>query len=378
MAIRNALVVGGGIGGLSAGIGLRRKGIAVDLVEINRAWTVYHVGIIIQANVIRALKALGVADQAVAVGFPYSGFEIQNSRGETLMREYGPKLAGEDYPTDLGMARPALHGVLTSAAERNGVQVRLGVTIDSIVDHGDRVEVSFTDGRRGDYDLVVGADGLYSKVRAKLFGEDLKPKFTGQGVWRYNLPRPADIDHSVMMDGLHEGVIGGKAGYVPLTQDTMYVLYVGAEPGNPFHAPEALAELFRKRLQPYGGRIPELAAGVTDPSQVVYRPLEAILVPPPWYRGRVVLIGDAAHATTPHLGQGAAQAIEDAVVLAELAGGADDVPTLLERFMQRRFERTKFIWETSIQIGEWEQRPVPGASAGLLMKKMLEVVSAPL
>jgi len=378
MSNKNALVVGGGIGGLSAAIGLRRQGIAVDLVELNRAWTVYHVGIIIQANVIRALKELGVADEAVAVGFPYSGFEIQNGHGQTLMREYGPKLAGEEYPTDLGMARPALHEVLTNAARLNGVDVRLGVTFDSLTDHGDAVEVSFTDGSRSRYDLVVGADGVYSKVRQTIFPDAPKPVFTGQGVWRYNLPRPADINHTVMMDGMGEGIVGGKAGYVPLTPETMYILYVGAEPGNPRHDAGKLAELFRERLAPFGGRIPEFAQQITDPEAVVYRPLEAVLVPPPWYRGRIVLIGDAAHATTPHLGQGAAQAIEDAVVLAELAGGTDDVPTFLERFMQRRFERTRFIWESSLQIGEWEQRPVPGANAGQLMKKMLEVVSAPL
>lgn len=372
--MERVLVIGGGIGGLSAAIAFRRKGIAVDLVEINSNWTVYHVGIIVQANVIRALKEIGVADEAVKVGFPYSGFEIQDPHGNTLMREYGPRLAGDDYPSDLGMARPALHDVLTRAARANGVAVHLGVSFSEIEEQGDGVLVRFTDDRTERYDLVVAADGAYSKIRQRFFPEAEQPRFTGQGVWRYNLPRPADIAHSVMMDG----VPGGKAGYVPLTQDSMYVLYVGAEPGNPRFERETLAAEFRKRLAPYGGKMPELARQITDSDLVVYRPLEVTLVPLPWHRGRVVLLGDAAHATTPHLGQGAAQAIEDAVVLADEVAKGGDVDAALSQYETRRFDRVRFIWESSIQIGEWEQRPVEGANAGALMKRMLEVVSAPI
>lgn len=375
MSINKVLIIGGGIGGLSAAIGFRRQGIAVDLVEISKSWTVYQVGIIVQANVIRAFKALGIADATVAVGYPYSGFEMQNPDGETLIRFEGPKLAGEDYPSDLGMARPALHKVLTEAALAQGTDVRTGVTFEQINDLGDRVEVSFTDGSRRDYDLVIGADGLYSSVRKHLFGAEHKPEFTGQGVWRYNLPRPAEIDHSVMMDG----VPGGKAGYVPLSEDSLYVIYVGAEPGNPFFPAETLADELKNRLAPYGGQIPALRAGITDPAQVVYRPLEVILMPPPWHKGRVVIMGDAAHGTTPHLGQGAAQAVEDAVVLSELAiSDGGDIEHMMSKYLERRYERVKFVWESSVQIGEWEQNATPGADAGAMTKRMLEVVSAPI
>jgi 2-polyprenyl-6-methoxyphenol hydroxylase-like FAD-dependent oxidoreductase len=368
------LIVGGGIGGLSVAIALRRKGFEVDLVEINADWTVYHVGIIIQANVIRALKEIGVADEAVKAGFSYYGFEMQDPHGNTLMREYGPPLAGDDYPTELGMARPALHKVLTDGARANGVNIHLGVSFSNIEDQGNGVLVNFTDDRSERYDLVIGADGVYSKVREQFFPDAPRPKFTGQGVWRYNLPRPTDVSHTVMMDG----VPGGKAGYVPLTETTMYVLYVGAEPGNPRFKDGTLAEEFRNRLEPYGGRIPEFARQIIDSDQVVYRPLEVVLVQRPWHKGRIVLIGDAAHATTPHLGQGAAQAIEDAVVLAEEIAAGGMIKWMFERYENRRFERVRYIWESSIQIGEWEQRPVEGADAAGMMKQMLDVVSAPI
>jgi 2-polyprenyl-6-methoxyphenol hydroxylase-like FAD-dependent oxidoreductase len=117
---------------------------------------------------------------------------------------------------------------------------------------------------------------------------------------------------------------------------------------------------------------------ITDPEQVVYRPLEAVFVSEPWYQGRILLIGDAAHASTPHLGQGAAQAIEDAVVLGEEATSGLAPAVFLKRFMERRFERCKFILESSLQIGEWEQRPSPTADHAGIVKEMHRVTALPI
>jgi len=96
---------------------------------------------------------------------------------------------------------------------------------------------------------------------------------------------------------------------------------------------------------------------IRDPGHVVYKPMETLLVPPPWYRGRVLLIGDAAHTTTPHHAQGAAMAVEDAVVLSELLQIGGDLEDVLEQFMERRWPRCKLVVEASVQVGEWEQNP---------------------
>lgn len=374
MSTRRVLVIGGGIGGLSAAIAMRRAGVDVDLVEINSTFKVYHVGIIVQGNFIRAMAALGIADEAVAVGWPQLGLQFKDIHGNLIADIPGLKLAGEKYPSDLGMARPALHEVLTHAAGTNGAQLRLGLTFEKIEQSADGADVTFTDGSRGRYDLVVGADGLRSKVRSTFFPEAPTPKFTGQGVWRYNVPRPQEITRTFMCIGLE----GGKCGFCPLTPTTGYVILVQAEPGNPRHPPEKLAEIMRSRLAPCTGVMAQLRDQITDSTQVVYRPLEALFVPAPWYRGRVLLIGDAAHATTPHLGQGAAQAVEDGVVLGQLFGANLPIPQLLEAFMQRRYERCKFINESSQQIGEWEQHPTPDADPAALTRRMLEVVAQPI
>ncbi len=372
--INNALIIGGGIGGLSTAIALRKAGIAVDLIEIKQEWKVYHVGIIVQGNFIRAMAALGIADKAVAEGFPYFGVKFQTLDGHTVAEIPGIPMAGPNYPTDLGMGRPALHKILTEAALEAGTQVRLGVTFADIAQDENKATVRFTDGTTGEYDIVIGADGVHSKVRGKIFGDAHRPTFTGQGVWRYNVRRPASLDGAVLCVGLE----GGKCGAIPLSQDTGYVLLVQAEPGNPHHPEDKLADIFRERMAACTGMMAEMRDQITDSSLVIYRPLESLLLPAPWHKGRVLLIGDAAHSTTPHLGQGAAQAVEDGVVLGELLQRDAPLPQLLDEFMQRRFERCKFIVEGSLQLGEWEMHPSPDADPPGLTKKMLGVMAQPI
>jgi 2-polyprenyl-6-methoxyphenol hydroxylase-like FAD-dependent oxidoreductase len=255
-----------------------------------------------------------------------------------------------------------------------GVKVRLGVTFTELNLSEHTVSVRFTDGTASDYDVVVGADGLYSKVRAALFGESLKPAYTGQGVWRYNVPRPQELTRAMMYMGLD----AGKCGFIPLTQDTGYVLLVQAEPKNLRIPQDQLAPEYRKRLSRCTGIMAKLREQITDSHLVVYRPLEALFMPQPWHRGRVVLIGDAVHATTPHMGQGAAQAMEDAVVLGELLAREAPIQNLFAEFMRRRYERCKVVFDSSVQLGEWEQHPSPDADPAGLTAKLFTTLAAPI
>lgn len=368
------LIVGGGIGGLCAALSLHKRGIPCEIVELSKEWKVYHVGIVVQANFIRAMAALDVAEAAVNRGYPIKGVRICTIDGKQIAEHPSVSFCGAQYPGDLGLTRPALHEVLSEAVTERKIPMRLGVTVSEVEDRGDRVCVEFTDGTVGDYALVIGADGAYSKMRTRLFGDKYVPTYTGQGVWRYNIPRPADLDVCVM----HKGKPGGTVGYMPLDQETMYVFHVGAEPGNPRFPTETLAENLRQRLEGYGGYIPTIRSQVTDPELVVYRPLEACIVKERWFKGRVTLLGDAAHSATPHMGQGAAMAVEDAVVLGEELAKDGDVPAALERFWQRRFERVRFVGESSIQLGEWEQRPTPDANPLALMQQVWQRVAEPI
>ena len=373
-SVNKVLIVGGGIGGLALSIGLRQAAIDVEIAEINQQWTVYHVGIIAQSNLVRAMVALGIAEECIAAGFPYQGVRFCDANGNVMSDSPGVKLAGPEYPAYLGLTRPALHDVLFAASKKAGVRFHLGITVSELSQSDDKVEVKFTDGVAHEYDLVVGADGVHSQIRAMVFDAGLTPKFTGEGVWRYNVPRPLDVDYG----SIYATREGPKAGLIPLTRGTAYIFRIGPEPGNPRFPKNELANIMRERLKPFGGAIGELARDIRDPDLVVYRPLESVLVPAPWYRGRVALIGDAAHTITPHLGQGAAQTVEDAVVLADELRKDEPLENVLDSYVKRRYERCKLILEASLQIGEWEMHPDPKANMESLMAKVGQTVVQPI
>jgi 2-polyprenyl-6-methoxyphenol hydroxylase-like FAD-dependent oxidoreductase len=350
-AASRVLIVGGGIGGLSATIALRARGIEVDVVERNPKWDVYGVGIIQPGNAIRALDQLGVADRTIAAGFAMDGDRFHTADGTLIADNEHPRVLGPDYPGLNGITRPRLHEILTSTVTDSGANVKLGVTVAELRQSGVGVEVELTDGTEDRYDLVVGADGINSLMRSLVFPDAPTPQYTGQVVWRYNLPRPPEVDKLWMFAGATS-----KAGLVPLSDDLMYLLLIEKPPEDaPLRpAQDTMAQIMRDRLAPFGGIIAEQRELIIDSEKVVYRPVEALLVPAPWYRGRVVLIGDAAHATSPHVGQGGAMAMEDALVLAEELAGHDLLAPALERFMERRFDRVKTIVDISLQIGRWE------------------------
>ena len=366
-AVRNALVVGGGIGGLTTGVALRQAGIEVDLVEVNPTFSVYGVGIIQPNNTLRALDRIGLARQCVARGTPFPGWRIHDAHGTFLMDAPNESRAAPDFPPNNGITRPDLQRILSDAAYAHGVAIRLGTKVAELRDEGDNVEVTLSDGTSARYDLIIGSDGLYSDTRRRVFGDDLKPRFTGQAVWRYNFPRP----DRVQWGEIHVGPTS-KVGLTPIRQDLMYMFLVSAEPGNPWMPADQLATLMRERLTGFSGPIAELAGQIVESSAVVYKPMESLLLPKPWHRGRVLIIGDAAHATTPHLAQGAAMAIEDAVLLGSLLARDEPLAGLLDEFMGRRFDRARFVVESSDRIAGWEMEhwngiPNPDARPGELL-----------
>jgi 2-polyprenyl-6-methoxyphenol hydroxylase-like FAD-dependent oxidoreductase len=174
------------------------------------------------------------------------------------------------------------------------------------------------------------------------------------------------------------GQRNGTAGFVPLSDQLMYMLFILAWPEDQIRQdPAQLHTLMRGLLEPFGGNVAAHRDQIVDPAQVVYRPVENILVPDPWYRGRALLIGDAAHGTSPHAGQGAAQAIEDGVVLAEEIASGKPAHEVLQAFMARRFERCRQVVELSAAIGAWEQNPDPSVNPADIRNQLMAVCAVP-
>lgn len=341
--VQRVLVVGAGIGGLAAAIAFARRGAEVEVVEIRPNAEVYGVGISQPANALRALRSLGVLDEIREVGFAYDRFQFNDWHGNPIVET--PSVLGGDVPAHIALSRVDLHRILSAAAERAGAKITFEVTVRELSDREHGVDAGLTDGRTESYDLVVGFDGVRSALRNRLFGPEYEPVFTGYAVWRVTMPRPADVTNAHLFQGDQT-----KAGLIPLNEHSMYLLHVTAEPGNPHHDPDRFDELLIERLSGYRGLIGELAAAISGSEGIVYSPLSEVFLPAPWYRGHTVVLGDAAHACAPHLTQGAAMALEDAVVLAEEVSADRPVPASLAAFMSRRFDRVKLVQDVSHQI----------------------------
>jgi 2-polyprenyl-6-methoxyphenol hydroxylase-like FAD-dependent oxidoreductase len=373
-AASNVLIVGGGIAGMTLAIGLHRAGIRAEIVEINSSWSVLGVGIALGGPALRAFSMVGLLEQCVERGFGYSYFRACDAEGKVTGTVELPRLNGPDCPATVGIMRQAVHAVLQEALERSDVAVRLGVTVASLEQHDDRVAVEFTDGTGGDYDLVVGADGASSKVRDLIFGTSCRPKYTGQAVWRATVSRPAEVQARYAFFGPRN-----KAGFNPVSSTEMYVFLVQNLPSFVRLPDDRLPEVIREQLTDFGGLVAAAREEITDPNHIVYRPITSQVLPPPWYRGRVLLIGDAAHTTTPHLAAGAGIAVEDSVVLAALLRSEQSAAAALEQFMARRYERCRMVVDNSFKLGEWDKNPnAPDADPVGVMDKSYKALAQPI
>jgi 2-polyprenyl-6-methoxyphenol hydroxylase-like FAD-dependent oxidoreductase len=372
---RNVLVVGGGIAGLTLAVALRRHDVAVDVVELQPTWNILGVGISLTGPTLRALKSIGLVDQCVNVAYGFDRIVFADAGGHSVGALSMPRLCGPDYPATVAIGRPALHDVLIRAAQQFGASVMLGNTVTALDQKPDSVAVTFSDGRRGTYDFVVGCDGIRSTVRDLVFDNVPEANFTGLAVWRATMPRPNAVDSMQMFYGPHT-----KAGVNPHSRDEMFLFLVQPIRDDKRLTPDQMHVVLQEQLQDFDGEVMSYVRDhVNDPAKIDYRPMNAFLLPPPWYRGRVVVIGDAAHTTTPHLATGAGIAIEDAVVLAELIASGRPADELLAQFMARRFDRCRLVVETAVKLGEMEKdKTIPIQAHFDLMTSTFRQLAAPI
>jgi 2-polyprenyl-6-methoxyphenol hydroxylase-like FAD-dependent oxidoreductase len=340
MAERKILIVGAGIGGLGAAAALANRGHEVDVVEIKSEPNVYGVGINQPANSLRALQQLGVLEEVLGAGFQFTSWVFHDADGK-LVVDVRSRLGGDGIPPNNGLSRRDLHSILIGAADRAGAPVRYGTTIEEINDNG-AAHVGFSDGTSADYDLVIGFDGINSKLRKRMFPDAADPVYTGYAVWRVTVPRPEELKQGALYQA-----VGAKGGHIPLSKDTMYLLLVVAEPHHVRYDRADFPEMLRERLAPFKGPLGHIRDELPDDADIVFSPLSEVLLPAPWFKGRVLICGDAAHACTPHITQGAAMALEDAIVLADELAVDCDLGEALHAFGERRFPRVKLVQDVS-------------------------------
>jgi len=346
---RPIIIAGGGIGGLSAAIALRRAGFEAQVFERAPELREVGAGITLWPNATRQLRRWGVLDEVVRRGFVFQGGGVQAWNGRVLMRM---RFGGQDAPSVL-IHRAALHSALADALPPWAVTT--GATAADFTDAGDHVRVRFAE--LGDVEgaALVGADGLRSAVRRRLL-DDGEPVYRGYPVWR----GVAEGDFTGAVELTESLGAGLRFGIVPIGEGRVAWWATVNEPeGSGDGGEGAKAKLLRL----FGGwhaPIPQLLEAT--PADVILKN-DSYDRPPVrgWSRGRVTLLGDAAHPTTPNMGQGGCMAIEDAAVLAGALVRNPEIPGALRDFERRRFRRVAGIVRQSLQYGQVAQWERPAA-----------------
>jgi 2-polyprenyl-6-methoxyphenol hydroxylase-like FAD-dependent oxidoreductase len=341
------LVVGGGIAGLCAVLALHRQGFAPELVEARPEPPVDGAAITLHPNGVRVLRELGVGDALDRAAAIVPRWSFVDAAGATLCAaDLGEVWSG--IGPCLGVTRARLMALLHDALGPS--PRRLGCVVTEVRHEAGGVHVGFDDGSCADYDLVVGADGIHSTVR-RLAVTAEEPRSLGTTGWRSVVDgRPPGVDHLLLLLG--EGCFFGL---VPVGHGRTYGFAGTAEPRD--GVPSAGLAHLRRRFAHFGPPVADYLALLDEDRALHVAAIEDLDLDV-WYRGRVLLVGDAAHAMPPHMGQGGSLAAEDALVLAEELARASSLPDALTRYTARRRPRVRWVREqTHATAAAWMLPP---------------------
>lgn len=371
--LESAVIVGGGIAGLTTAVALGRLGVACEVLELRSAPA--GAAITIQNRAVNALEHLGLLDEVLEVGAVRTQSEIfryVDAHGAVIPTPPMPPEPEGGLPSAVVIHRRELARILRTAAQHSGAVIHDGTSLTAVEQSDDSATVTRTDGVTSTVDLVVAADGVRSATRSLVFGDTVIPEYTGTTMFRWVVPGVPDLGPTGFYQASNLVVL------VRLRDGSVY-LATGRDYDQPPRFDQAQArQIVRENLEQFDAPLPtELLARLDDSSQIVVNDYHWLMLPDPWYRGRVIAIGDAAHATTAHLSSGGGMAIEDAVVLDEEVGRGGTVPEVLRRVVDRRFERTRLVVDTSVQLGDMLKRGVPAPEQNAVRGKALGALRAP-
>ena len=339
-------IIGGGIAGLSAAIALRRTGIQATIFEASPVISPVGAGLALAANAIQALDRLGIKEEVLSNGQLLAGLSIIDSKGSLISRTDTETLSKRFGVDNFVIHRAALHNVLLANVHPS--QLKLNKRIDTI-SNDDELTLTFKDGSSATVDFLIAADGINSVVRQQLL-PDAIPVYSGYTCWR------AVVDYPTA--GLHDAAeywgAKGRFGFVPLPHNKVYwYACVNSMADNPKMRMMSPLQLMN-RFALYPEIIPDLIQR-TPASALIWNDIQDLPALKNFAYDNILLIGDAAHATTPNMGQGACQAIEDAVVLGQELSRHTDPWVAFQHFQERRIRRTQNIVRKSRLLGQIAQ-----------------------
>jgi 2-polyprenyl-6-methoxyphenol hydroxylase-like FAD-dependent oxidoreductase len=335
------LIVGAGIAGLGLARALGQRGLSADVVEREEGWPSTGAGLYLPANAVRAVASLGLDAELAALANPIRRQRFLDHRARVLA-DIDVDRFWKGVGACVALRRAGLHELLRDAAAE--VPVRLATTLTKLAD-GDEPEVSFSDGSTARYDVVVGADGVHSSIRALAFGS-AATNYVGQASWRFLADGYPGVDDWTVMLGRGRAFLT-----VALGQGLVYC-YADLNVDDPAEVPGTdWRELFADFAEP----VPSL---LQRGAGALFAPIEEV-ASLSWTAGRVVLVGDAAHASSPNMAQGAAMALEDALVLAELLEGGLSVDRALSDYERRRAGRVAWVRKQTHRRDRTRNLPTP-------------------
>lgn len=347
------LIVGAGPGGLSAARALSGSGRSVRIIERDATPSPAGAGILLAGNAQDCLARFGLLDSVTRRGRWLSDMAITDLHGRILGR-MGPTEAAPPGTTMLALHRRALHEALLEGVSE--VPMTTSATVEALHPGERSVQVRLSSSEELEARLVVGADGIGSQVRQLAFADrPIQRRYAGYTCWRVVVPNPG------LSGGREMWGHGQRIGLIPLSEGQVYAFLVAdAPPGTP-GTPTSAKDL-RAQFSAFGEPAAAVLANIDDSTEILHHDIED-LSEHAFSAGRVALLGDAAHALTPNMGQGAAMAIEDAFVLSQCLDEHGAEPAALKAYAQRRRTRVKSIAQRSLRIGQLGQWRRPWACA---------------
>jgi len=348
------IIIGGGIGGLTAAVALHKQHAEVLVYEAASEFKPLGAGIGLGANAMQDLKAIGIGAGIFAQGAPIHTQIFKDATGKILNTIDFAKFKAHYGHENITIHRADLHQTLLDALPRH--TVRFGKRCVHVSEHHDGVVAVFNDGTSVKGDLVIAADGIHSNLR-KQFYPTADPRFAGYTCWRGLTTNDGLVEAGVSCEIWSRK---GRFGYAPMQDGNVYwFACVNTKPDNAFYAEltnEQLAYQFRSFPPEVGALIAK-----TKQAQTLHHDIYDIKPINRFVFGRTILLGDAAHATTPNMGQGAGQAIEDAITLAKNLAQYSRKEAL-QRYEKQRVAHTKKVVRLSRQIGWAAQWSSPFAT----------------
>ncbi len=341
---KNITIVGGGIAGLTTAIALNKAGFSTTIFEAAPEVKAVGAGLALAANAMKAFQKIGIAEDVIAEGRILPAFLLLDQQGKQLAKTNSEALSKKYGVDNFTIHRADLHRVLLSKLDPSTVHSNKRIV--DITTHGERTVLTFQDGSTHEAEVLVAADGIHSPIRKKLLPES-KERYAGYTCWR------AIIDNTKLQITESSETWGnnGRFGIVPLAHNKIYwFACINAKAQDEKKKAFRVADL-AAHFKDFHAPIPQILQETKD-EHLLWKDINDLQPIHQLAFGNIVLIGDAGHATTPNMGQGACQAIEDAIILADELSKTDNVTAAFKAFEKRRIQRVHRIVNTSWTFGK--------------------------